>query len=79
MGMKACIFKHKLKIFFVLFQKKVQIMDKVVAYGKQKVTEQSTKLVALVTDKNSPIGKGKEAIVSGGKSIVAAAIKGVMK
>ena len=54
-------------------------MDKIVTMGKQKITEKGAKLVALVNDKDSPIGKGKEAILSGGKSIVTAVIKGAMK
>eukprot|EP00795_Rhopilema_esculentum_P001180 gene1180-15540_t len=54
-------------------------MDKIVSMGKQKVTEQGAKLVAMANDKNSPIGKGKEAIVKGGKQIVTAAVKGALK
>lgn len=54
-------------------------MDKILSFGKQKVTEKSAKIAALVSDKNSPIGKGREAITKGGKSIVTAAVKGAMK
>ena len=54
-------------------------MDKIVAMGMQKITEKGAKLAAVVNDKESPIGKGKEAIISTGKSIVTAVIKGAIK
>ena len=65
--------------FGFLFQSTVQAMDKIVSMGKQKITENGAKLIAFVNDKESPIGKGKEAILNGGKSIVKAVIKGAMK
>ena len=50
-----------------------------ISAGKQKVVEKGAKLVAMANDKDSPLGKGKEAIVKGGKGVVTAAVKGALK